>query len=123
MNTKKTLLLGATLLACSTTAFAWLANSQTGLVPVVVPVTMQCPVEYYNVNLDRTFLASQEEVASYVSYHQYLDTQWGLGAMTYPEYLVQHPIDVDVVCPGNGRWDNDTVEEVVHQHVVVVHHG
>ncbi|NNM58975.1 MAG: hypothetical protein HKM04_04105 [Legionellales bacterium] len=59
-------------------------------------------MEYYNVNIDRTFLASQLETKSYMEYHMYLDGQWGMGAMTYPQYLVVHPIDVDVKCPGNG---------------------
>lgn len=101
MNVKKTLL-AAALVACSTSAFAWLANSDTGLVPVVVPTTMQCPVEYYNVDLDRTFLASQNEVVSYNAYHGYLDGRWSMGAMTYPEYLVQYPVRITVLCPGNG---------------------
>ena len=89
------------LLLCSTAAFAWLGNSQTGLVPVVVPTTMQCPVEYYNGDINVTFLASQAEVSSYNSYHVYLDGQWGMGAMTYPEWLVQNPVRITVKCPNN----------------------
>jgi len=97
----KITLLAVTLLACSSSAFAWLVSGTTGIVPVVVPTTMQCPVEYYNVDLDRTFLASQVEVTSYNQYHDYLDGQWGMGAMTYPEYLQQYPVHVTVHCPGN----------------------
>lgn len=97
----KTTLIAATLLACSSSAFAWLVSGTTGIVPVVVPTTIQCPVEYYNVDLDRTFLASQAEVISYNNYHRYLDNTWQMGAMTYPEYLVQHPVRITVHCPGN----------------------
>lgn len=100
MNIKKVLVTTA-LVACSTSAFAWLGNSETGLVPVVVPTTMQCPVEYYNTPMTLTFLGSQTEVASYNSYHEYLDSQWGMGAMTYEEWLVQHPIHITVHCPNN----------------------
>lgn len=100
MNITKTLI-AAALLVCSTSAFAWLANSQTGLVPVVVPTTMQCPVEYYNTPMTLTFLGSQAEVASYNEYHEYLDSQYAPGAMTYEEWLVQHPVKITVQCPNN----------------------
>lgn len=89
----------STLLLSSTAAFAWWDS--TGVVPVVVPTTMECPVEYYNGDINLTFLGSQAEVASYNTYHDYLDGQWGTGAMTYPEWLVQNPVKITVKCPNN----------------------
>lgn len=100
MNIKKTLLT-AGLLVCSASAFAWVSYPNVGLVTVVVPTTMQCPVEYYNTPMTLTFLGSQAEVASYNSYHEYLDGQWGPGAMTYEEWLVQNPVHITVKCPNN----------------------